>query len=254
MLMKGVVLAGGTGSRLFPLTRVTNKHLLPVYDRPMIFYPLNLLTEMGITDILLVTGGQSAGEFLRLLGNGHEFGCNLMYAYQNQEKGIADALRLAESFAGDDPICVILGDNLFEKSLDGARDTFERKDCHGAHIVLSKVNDPERFGVPVFDSEGKMVSIEEKPGVPNSSYAVTGAYFYDASVFDRIKTLKPSRREELEITDINLGYLAVGELSYTIQDGWWTDAGTFDSLLHANNLIAKRRRVKHGDSPVGENA
>ncbi len=233
--MKGVVLAGGTGSRLFPLTRVTNKHLLPVYDKPMIFYPLETLVSAGIRDILIVTGGNSAGDFLRLLRNGNDFGLQrLNYAYQEGEAGIADALRLAEEFADGDKICVMLGDNIISGSIAHARNSFERQD--GAKILLKEVPDPERFGVPVFES-GRIVAIEEKPARPKSKYAVIGIYFYDNTVFDRIRLLSPSARAEYEITDVNNGYLADGRLQHDILDGWWTDAGTFESLWRATSLV-----------------
>jgi glucose-1-phosphate thymidylyltransferase len=237
--MKGVVLAGGTGSRLYPLTRVTNKHLLPVYDKPMIYYPLRTLVEAGIRDILIVTGGNSAGDFLRLLRNGRDFGLQqLNFAYQEGEGGIADALRLAEYFARGEKICVILGDNVIEGSIRRAKEKFERQE-RGAMILLKEVPDPERFGVPVFD-DGRIARIEEKPKVPQSPYAVIGVYFYDWTVFDRILTLKPSARGEFEITDVNNSYLARGELTYEVLEGWWTDAGTFDSLWRASSLIREK--------------
>ncbi len=237
--MKGVVLAGGTGSRLHPLTRVTNKHLLPVYDKPMIYYPLQTLVDAGIDDILIVTGGSSAGDFLRLLRNGKDFGLQrLNFAYQEGEGGIADALRLAESFARDHSICVVLGDNIIEGSVREAKQKFD-KQRRGAKILLKEVRDPERFGVPVLEN-GRIVRIEEKPKVPASGYAVTGIYFYDPSVFDRIRVLKPSDRKEYEITDVNNSYLLDGHLTYDILDGWWTDAGTFESLWRAGNLVREK--------------
>lgn len=236
--MKGVILAGGLGTRMYPLTKITNKHLLPVYDKPMIYYPLQALINAGIKDILLVTGGAYAGDFLRLLGNGHEFGLkHLNYTYQEGEGGIADALRLAEYFADEDKICVILGDNIIEKNICRAVDSFKRQK-RGAKIILKEVPDPQRFGVPVFEGD-KIVRIEEKPEVPKSHYAVTGIYMYDATVFEIIKTLKPSARGELEITDVNNVYIQRGELTWEVLDGWWTDAGTFDSLLRASSLVAK---------------
>ncbi len=236
--MKGVILAGGIGSRLFPLTRVTNKHLLPVYDRPMIFYPIQTLVNAGIKDILVVTGGQNAGEFLRLLANGKDFGLqHINYTYQQGEGGIADALRLAEYFAGGDKICVVLGDNIIETNIVAACAQFKKQE-RGAHIILKEVADPERFGVPVFEA-GQIVGIEEKPKQPKSRYAVIGIYMYDATVFDRIRKLQPSARGEFEITDVNNLYLADGTLTYSILEGWWTDAGTFDSLLRATNLVAQ---------------
>ncbi len=236
--MKGVVLAGGIGSRLFPLTRITNKHLLPVYNQPMIFYPLQTLVAAGIRDILIVTGGNSAGDFLRLLRNGNDFGLNrLNYAYQEGEGGIADALRLAEDFADGEKICVVLGDNLIEGDIRAPRQAFENDE--GARILLKEVPDPERFGVPVFDN-GRIVRVEEKPKVPSSPYAVIGIYFYDASVFDRIRRLKPSGRGEYEITDVNNSYLADGKLHYSFLEGWWTDAGTFESLWSAARLVREK--------------
>ncbi len=236
--MKGIVLAGGLGSRLFPLTKITNKHLLPVYNEPMVYFPIRTLVEAGIRDILLVTGGQNAGDFLRLLGNGEAFGLRqLNYAYQVGEGGIADALRLAEPFADGSPVCVVLGDNIVENGIAAAVEQF-RAQGEGAHILLKEVSDPSRFGVPVFQ-DGRITRIEEKPAKPASPYAVIGIYFYDGSVFQRISTLRPSSRGELEITDLNNSYLAEGKLSYSVMDGWWTDAGTFESLLIATNLVAE---------------
>jgi glucose-1-phosphate thymidylyltransferase len=236
--MKGVVLAGGTGSRLYPLTRVTNKHLLPIYDRPMVYYPIQTLVNAGIKDILLVTGGRNAGDFLRLLGNGSDFGLrHINYTYQEGEGGIADALRLAEHFADEQPVCVILGDNIIENNIIAACQKF-MVEPRGGHIILKEVPDPERFGVPMLDGD-RIVRIEEKPKQPRSKYAVTGIYIYDASVFQRIRTLKPSARGEFEITDINNHYLEEGALTYSILEGWWTDAGTFESLLRASNLVAR---------------
>jgi glucose-1-phosphate thymidylyltransferase len=234
--MKGVVLAGGTGSRLFPLTKITNKHLLPIYDKPMIYYPIQTLVEAGITEILLVTGGRNSGDFLRLLANGKMFGAHLSYTYQEGEGGIADALGLAEHFAHGDPICVILGDNIIEGSIREAVDAFKRQQ-RGARILLKEVRDAERFGVAELRGD-RIAGIEEKPENPKSNYAVTGIYMYDATVFDKIRTLVPSRRNELEITDVNNAYIAEGTLSFSFLDGWWTDAGTFDSLLRAANLVA----------------
>jgi glucose-1-phosphate thymidylyltransferase len=236
--MKGVILAGGLGTRLLPLTRITNKHLLPVFDRPMIFYPLQTLINARITDILLVTGGPHAGDFLRLLGNGKEFGLkHLNYTYQEGEGGIAAALSLAEHFADGERVCVILGDNVIQGSIARAAERFARQPS-GARILLKEVPDAERFGVAELDGE-RVVSIEEKPSRPRSNYAVTGIYFYDAQVFDVIRTLKPSGRGELEITDVNNWYLGRGELACEIVDGWWTDAGTFESLHRAGNLVAE---------------
>ncbi|RLA81500.1 MAG: spore coat protein [Deltaproteobacteria bacterium] len=236
--MKGVILAGGLGTRLYPLTKITNKHLLPVYDKPMIYYPLQTLINAGIRDILIVTGGNNAGDFLRLLGNGREFGLqHLNYTYQEGEGGIAAALALAEYFAEGQKICVILGDNVIEKNIKKAVEDFERQE-RGAKVMLKEVPDPERFGVAVFE-DGKLVRIEEKPKVPKSRYAVTGIYMYDSQVFDIIRTLKPSERGELEITDVNNTYIERGEMTWEVLDGWWTDAGTFDSLLRASNLVAQ---------------
>ena len=236
--MRGVVLAGGLGSRLLPLTKVTNKHLLPVYDRPMIYYPIQALANAGIDEIMLVTGGNSAGDFLRLLGNGKDFGLKrLNYTYQDGEGGIADALRLAEHFADGESVCVILGDNIIEGNIACAAAAF-RTQQQGAKILLKEVTDPQRFGVPVLEGD-RVVKIEEKPAHPRSSYAVTGMYLYDAHVFDIIKTLKPSGRGELEITDVNNAYIADGTLTWDLLEGWWTDAGTIDSLHQANLLVAK---------------
>ena len=236
--MKGVVLAGGLGTRLHPLTKVTNKHLLPVYDRPMIYYPIQTLVNVGIREILLVTGGNSAGDFLKLLGNGKEFGLrHLDYTYQEGEGGIAAALRLAEYFSDGEPVCVVLGDNIIERNIVRAARAF-REQKTGAKILLKDVKDPQRFGVPVLQGD-RVVKIEEKPKKPRSPYAVTGIYFYDARVFEIIMTLKPARRGELEITDVNNAYIEAGELTWDVLDGWWTDAGTVDSLLLANQLVAQ---------------
>ncbi len=240
-LMKGVVLAGGTGSRLFPLTKITNKHLLPIYDKPMIYYPIQTLVEAGIRDILIVTGGKNSGDFLRLLGNGKEFGLkHLNYAYQEGEGGIADALVLAEHFADNHRLCVILGDNIIEGSIRAAVEEFEEQPA-GAKILLKEVDDAERFGVAEICGD-RIVGIEEKPRAPKSNYAVTGIYFYDRTVFDKIRTLVPSGRGELEITDVNNAYIREGTLTFSHLDGWWTDAGTFESLLRAANLVARTSR------------
>ncbi|MBI5124261.1 MAG: NTP transferase domain-containing protein [Candidatus Omnitrophica bacterium] len=237
--LKGIILAGGLGKRLYPLTRVSNKHLLPVYNKPMVYYPIQTLVSTGIKDILIVTGGNHAGEFLRLLGNGKEFGLkHINYTYQEGEGGIAEALKLAEHFADNDRIIVILGDNIIEKDIKKAVEDF-RKQPKGAKILLKKVEDPERFGVAELRGN-QIISIEEKPKKPKSDYAVTGIYMYDSKVFEMIKSLKPSERGELEITDVNNAYLKRGELTYSILDGWWTDSGTFDSLLRANELAAKK--------------
>jgi glucose-1-phosphate thymidylyltransferase len=235
--LRGVILAGGTGSRLNPLTKVTNKHLLPVYNAPMIYYPIRTLVNAGITQILIVTGGRNAGDFLRLLSNGKEFGLkHLHYTYQEGEGGIADALRLAEDFAEGEKICVVLGDNILEGSIREAVVKFEQQE-RGAHILLKSVTNPERFGVPVFEGD-RIIRIEEKPARAASQFAVTGVYFYDPSVFEKANRLKPSSRGELEITDVNNAYLQEGTLTYSILDGWWTDAGTFESLRLATNLVA----------------
>jgi len=234
--IKGVILAGGLGTRLRPLTNVTNKHLLPVYNKPMVFYPIEALVNAGIDDVLLVTGGKNAGDFLRLLGNGAEFGLRqLTYAYQSGEGGIAEALGLAEHWAGGDAVAVVLGDNIIERNVKHAVDAFrEQKD--GAKILLKEVADPERFGVASLNGD-KVTKIVEKPRKPESNLAVIGIYLYDGQVFDIIKTLKPSGRGELEITDVNNAYIERGQLTYDIVDGWWTDAGTFESLFRASELI-----------------
>ncbi len=236
--MKGVILAGGLGSRLHPLTKITNKHLLPIYDRPMIYYPIEALINAGIDDILIVTGGNNAGDFLRLLENGNGFGLKHMnYTYQKGEGGIAEALSLAEYFAGGDKICVVLGDNIIEKNIIKEVAAY-KKQKSGARIILKEVPDPQRFGVPVFDGES-IIKIEEKPVTPKSQYAVTGIYMYDNDVFKIAKTLKPSDRGELEITDVNNRYIEEGKMSWGILEGWWSDAGTFESLLKVGNLVIK---------------
>jgi len=236
--MKGVILAGGLGTRLYPLTKVTNKHLLPVYDKPMIYYPIQTLINAGINDILIVTGGNNAGDFLRLLGNGNEFGLkHINYTYQEGEGGIAEALDLAEFFAAGDKICVVLGDNIIEKNIQKAAETFHKQKS-GAKILLKEVPDPQRFGVPEL-KEDQVVRIEEKPKKPKSNYAVIGIYFYDSAVFDIIKTLNPSDRGELEISDVNNRYIEKGLMTWDLLEGWWTDAGTFESLLRANQLVAQ---------------
>ncbi|MDX9702438.1 MAG: sugar phosphate nucleotidyltransferase [Candidatus Auribacterota bacterium] len=241
--MKGIILAGGLGSRLAPLTKITNKHLLPVYDEPMIYYPIRTLVEAGINDILIVTGGNSAGDFLRLLGNGKEFGLKAInYTYQEGEGGIAEALGLAEHFADNQKIIVMLGDNIIEGSIKQAVSDFE-KQPKGSKIFLKEVSDPHRFGVPVIDGN-KITAIEEKPKKPKSNYAVIGIYMYDSQVFDIIKTLKPSDRGELEITDVNNAYIKSNMMTYEIIDGWWTDAGTFESLFHATKLVHAKKTSK----------
>ena len=238
--MKGVVLAGGTGSRLFPLTKITNKHLLPIYDRPMIYYPIQTLVDAGIRDILIVTGGKNAGDFLRLLANGKHFGlAHIDYTYQEGEGGIADALALAEHFADGQKLCVILGDNIIERDIRQAADAFQQQP-NGARILLKEVRDAERFGVAELKGD-RIVNIEEKPRQPKSNYAVTGIYMYDGTVFEKIRTLVPSHRGELEITDVNNAYIREGTMTFSYLEGWWTDAGTFESLLRAGNLVAQTR-------------
>jgi glucose-1-phosphate thymidylyltransferase len=234
--MKGIVLAGGSGSRLFPLTKITNKHLLPIHDKPMIYYPIQTLVDAGITDLMVVTGGRNSGDFLRLLANGKEFGLkHINYTYQEGEGGIADALALAEHFAEGSRVCVILGDNIIEGSIAEAVRDFKRQ-ARGAKILLKEVPDAERFGVAEIDG-GHIRGIEEKPTRPKSKYAVTGIYMYDETVFDKTRTLKPSARGELEVTDVNNAYIREGTMTFNYLEGWWTDAGTFDSLLRAANLV-----------------
>lgn len=236
--MKGVILAGGLGTRLYPLTKITNKHLLPIYDKPMIFYPVETLINAGIMDIMIVTGGNYAGDFLRLIGNGKEFGLkHINYTYQEGEGGIADALSLAEYFADGEPICVVLGDNIIEKNIMKAVKDFEMQKG-GAKILLKEVPDPERFGVAEIEN-GKLVRVVEKPVQPRSNLAVIGIYMYDSRVFDIIKTLKPSGRGELEITDVNNAYIEEGKMTWEMLQGWWTDAGTFESLLRASMLVSQ---------------
>ena len=236
--MKGVVLAGGLGTRLRPLTSVTNKHLLPVYDQPMIYYPLQTLVNAGITDIMVVTGGNSAGDFLRLLGNGKAFGLkHLNYTYQEGEGGIAQALSLVEHFCSGEPVCVVLGDNIIEGNISAAVADYQRQGG-GAKIILKKVPDPQRFGVPRLEGK-RVVHIDEKPAKPQSDYAVIGIYMYDETVYDIIRDLKPSGRGELEITDVNNAYIERDAMTWDELEGWWTDAGTFESLLHASNLVAE---------------
>ena len=237
-MLKGVVLAGGTGSRLYPLTKITNKHLLPIYDKPMIYYPIQTLVNAGIREILVVTGGRNAGDFLRLLVNGKEFGLNhVNYAYQEGEGGIAAALSLAEHFADGHRLCIILGDNIIEGNI--VRPVMEfMKQPGGAKVLLKEVDDAERFGVAELQ-DGRVIAIDEKPRFPKSRYAVTGIYLYDDSVFEKIKRLSPSGRGELEITDVNNQYIQEGTMTYDIVEGWWTDAGTFESLRRATNLVAE---------------
>jgi len=249
-MMKGVVLAGGTGSRLFPLTKITNKHLLPIYDKPMIYYPIQTLVDAGIKDILVVTGGKNAGDFLRLLANGKHFGLtHIDYTYQEGEGGIAEALNLARHFADSSKICVILGDNIIEGSIRSAVEDFRQQPC-GAKILLKEVPDAERFGVAEIAGD-RVVHIEEKPKNPKSNYAVTGFYMYDQTVFEKIETLVPSGRGELEITDVNNAYIREGTMTFSYLEGWWTDAGTFESLLRAGNLVAGSAAGHSGIDQVG---
>jgi glucose-1-phosphate thymidylyltransferase len=240
--MKGIILAGGTGSRLYPLTKVTNKHLLPVYDKPMIYYPLNTLVQAGITEIMIVSGRGHAGHFLELLGSGAEFGITLTYEIQEKAGGIAEALGLADSWADDENVAVILGDNIFEENIKTDVAFFER----GAKIFLKEVPDAFRFGVAEFNTN-RVISIEEKPKVPRSNYAVTGLYLYDAGVFSIIKKLKPSGRGELEITDVNNAYIKKGKMQYAILKGYWSDAGTFNSLMRASILVQQHSAGKHDE-------
>jgi glucose-1-phosphate thymidylyltransferase len=239
--MKGVILAGGTGTRLHPLTRITNKHLLPIYDRPMVTYAIEALVRAGVDELMLVTGGTHAGEFLRLLGNGHEYGIErLSYAYQDQAGGIAEALGLAERFVDGEPVVVMLADNVVERSLRPAVESFRRQE-RGARIILSRVEEPEHLrhlGVPELDGDGRVVRIVEKPADPPSPYAVTGIYFYDAAVFEVIPTLRPSGRGELEITDVNNHYVEAGEMEYDVLDGFWGDAGeSIDAYYEVNDFV-----------------
>ena len=244
--MKGIVLAGGLGKRLEPLTRITNKHLLPIYDRPMIYYPLQTLVDAGITEIMIVTGGNHAGEFLRLLGNGSEFGLrHINYTYQRGEGGIAEALDLAEHFADGDRVVVVLGDNIVEKSIKPYVQRFAAQ-AGGARLLLKDVEDPWRFGVAEL-RDGQVVSIEEKPKSPKSSSVVTGIYMYDAQVFEIIKTLKPSGRGELEITDVNNAYIRKKQMAYDVLDGWWTDAGLPETLYRATTLVRDRELARQPD-------
>lgn len=238
--MKGIILAGGLGTRLYPLTKITNKHLLPVYNRPMIHWPILALVEAGVREIMIVTGGNWAGSFLQLLGNGREFRLKeIHYTYQEGEGGIAEALSLAADWVDGERCVVMLGDNIVEKSIREYVRAF-RKQERGARIVLREVPDPQRFGVAELGADGKISSIVEKPKEPKTNLAVTGIYMYDEMVWDVVKTLKPSERGELEITDVNNAYIKAGTLEHSVMDGWWTDAGTFESLLHASTLVSKR--------------
>ena len=236
--MRGVVLAGGLGTRLDPITRIINKHLLPVYDKPMIYYPIRTLVNAGIEDILIVTGGRNAGDFLKLLGNGREFGLkHLDFTYQEGEGGIAEALGLARHFSRGERLCVMLGDNIIERNVVDAVNAFRRQE-RGAKILLKEVPDPGRFGVPRFEGD-RVVAVEEKPETPASRYAVTGIYLFDETVFDKIGRLERSARGELEITDVNNQYIAEGTMTWDVLEGWWTDAGTVESLLLASQLVAE---------------
>ncbi len=244
--MKGIILAGGNATRLRPLTRVTNKHLLPVYNKPMIFYPLQTLAQAGIEDVLLVMGGSNPGDFVKLLGNGKEFGLReIHYTFQDGAGGIAEALNLAKDFADNEKIIVVLGDNILEDNLSTAAQAFERQD-QGAKIFLKEVAKPQSYGVPEISGD-KIVRIIEKPKNPPTNYAVVGVYMYDKNVFDVITTLKPSQRGELEITDVNNHYISQGNMTYDILKGWWGDGGeSFDSLLEAQNLAAQWEKRKAG--------
>ncbi len=235
--LKGIILAGGTGSRLLPLTKVTNKHLLPVGSAPMIWHPIWKLREVGVLDILIVTGTEHIGSVVGLLGSGKDYGCRFTYKVQDEPGGIAQALGLAEGFARDSPLCVILGDNVFQDSLQEEADAY-RAQGRGARILLKEVADPGRFGVAEVH-DGSVKRIQEKPAIPRSNLAVTGIYFYDTGVFDCIRQLKPSRRGELEITDVNNAYIDRGEMTYGVLQGWWTDAGTPSSLALANALASQ---------------
>lgn len=237
--MKGIILAGGTGSRLYPLTRVTNKHLLPVGHEPMIYHPLRKLIEAGILEILVVTGLEHMGAVVGSLGSGKDFGCELTYKVQDEAGGIAQALALARHFAADQPMVVLLGDNIFQDSLLPFVANYSHQGA-GARILLKQVPDPGRFGVPAFEQD-RIIRIDEKPAAPASNYAVTGMYFFDSQVFELIARLTPSWRNELEITDVNNHYLQQGQLEYDLLSGWWTDAGTFESLNQANQLCLGER-------------
>jgi glucose-1-phosphate thymidylyltransferase len=245
--MKGVILAGGTGSRLNPLTKVTNKHLLPIYNKPMIYYPLECMARAGVEEVLLVTGGNNAGDFIRLLGNGREFGLkNLQYTYQDGAGGIAQALGLAEHFVEGEPMCLILGDNILEYSIANARRSFEQQKS-GAKILLAEVENPKAYGVAEI-VDGRVMQIVEKPENPKSNLAVIGIYFYDGNVFNVVRTLKPSKRNELEITDVNNDYIRQGQMTADRVQGFWADAGeNIDFYLRASNTVAK-----HGaNKPAG---
>lgn len=244
--MKGVILAGGLGTRLLPLTKITNKHLLPVFDQPMIYYPIQAMINAGIEDILIVCGGNHAGEFLRLLGNGKEFGLkHLNYTYQEGEGGIAEALSLTEYFVAGDKMAVMLGDNIIEKNFRQAKEDFDRQDT-GGRIIVKEVEDPRPYGVAEI-ADGKVVNIVEKPSEPKSNLAVIGIYFYDGSVFEIINGLEPSARGELEITDVNNHYIKRGEMAYSVLDGWWGDAGeSFESMIETSNVVRSTGANKTG--------
>ncbi len=237
--MKGIVLAGGLGTRLLPLTKITNKHLLPILDKPMIYYPLQTLINAGVDDIMIVTGGNNAGDFLRLLGNGKQFGLkDINYTYQEGEGGIAEALDLAKNFADDEKTIIILGDNIIEKNITKEKEEFE-KQKEGAKILIKKVSNPSSFGVPELDGE-KVIGIEEKPKHPKTDCAVIGIYMYDSRVFDIISTLERSERGELEITDVNNAYIKNGTMTCSVLDGWWIDAGSSpENLAEATQLVIK---------------
>ena len=241
-MLKGVILVGGLGTRLHPLTKVTSKHLLPVGNEPMIFHSVKQLTAAGITDILIVTNAQYVGDFVNALGSGKDFGCEFTYRVQEEAKGVAHALSLAEGFAAGDRIVVLLGDNIFEHPIQQAISDFQGQQ-KGARVLLKQVDDPKRYGVAVLNRKHQIVEIEEKPIQPKSDYAVVGIYFYDASVFDIIRTIEPSAREEYEITSVNNVYIDRGQLEYSLVEGEWVDAGTFDSLAEAHKILLKRKNV-----------
>lgn len=237
--MKGIILAGGLGTRLHPLTLITNKHLLPVYDKPMILYPLETLKKAGFTEIMVVCGKEHGGDFMNFLGSGKDYGIKLFYALQHGAGGIAEALSLTEDFADNGKVAVILGDNIFDNNFSSDIEDFLKSQKDGARVFIKEVDDPQRFGVAEI-SDNKIINIEEKPQKPKSKYVTTGFYLYNNDVFDKIRTLKPSWREELEITDVHNMYIQEGTLSYALVNGFWSDAGTFESLLKASNWLASR--------------
>jgi glucose-1-phosphate thymidylyltransferase len=257
--MKGVILAGGTGSRLHPLTRITNKHLLPIFDRPMVTYAIEALVRAGVTEMMVVTGGTHAGEFLRLLGNGHEWGIDrLLYAYQENPGGIAEALGLAQRFVEDDQVIVVLGDNIFEYTIRAAVDRF-RQQKRGGRILLAEIKDPahlRHLGVPAFDGDRRIVKVVEKPSTPPSQFAVTGIYLYPASVFEILPRLKPSGRGELEITDVNNSLIDGGLMEWEVLQGFWGDAGeSIDAYYAVNDFVRKHganKPLQHVPPPAGE--